>query len=517
VKLVTAAQMREIDRRAIEEYGIPSLLLMENAGATVARRAEALAGFDVASFVVMCGKGNNGGDGFVAARRLWNRGHAVVCYLTIDPGELKGDVRTNYELTVRSGVSIRAFSRETVDFGDADVIIDALLGTGFIGDPRGAVAEAIQVSNSALVSILSVDVPSGLDATTGRASEICIRASETVTFGLAKVGLAQYPGRELAGEITVADISLPRALLAEDHFTCKWLTEADVQGEWHSRRPNAHKGDSGRVLLVAGSPGLTGAAAMSATAALRGGAGLVTVGVPKSLRDPMAVKLTEAMSLPLPETPDGALSPDALPPIHERLPNLDALAIGPGLGRDPSTGELVRALLRACSIPMVVDADGLNLVAPVDGDTFPTHCVITPHPGEMARLLDTTVDEVEADRLECAREASKRFGCVVVLKGPATVIAAPDGQTAINSSGGPALATGGTGDVLTGLIAACLARGLAPYEAAMAGVYLHGIAGEIAGERIGAPGAIAGDVIDAIPEAIARVQSRKTASPYRTI
>jgi NAD(P)H-hydrate epimerase len=256
---------------------------------------------------------------------------------------------------------------------------------------------------------------------------------------------------------------------------------------------------------------------MSATAALRGGAGLVTVGIPRGLRDPMAVKLTEAMSLPLPENANGALGPDALSAIKERLPNLDALAIGPGLGRDPVTGELVRALLRESAVPMIVDADGLNLVSPADEDTFPAHCVITPHPGEMARLLNTTVDEVEADRLECAREASKRFGCVVVLKGPATVIAAPVGQTAINSSGGPALATGGTGDVLTGLIAACLARGLPPYQAALAGVYVHGVAGEIAGERFGAPGAIAGDVIDAIPEAIARVQSRSIPTPYRTI
>lgn len=256
---------------------------------------------------------------------------------------------------------------------------------------------------------------------------------------------------------------------------------------------------------------------MSATAALRGGAGLVTVGIPRSLRDPMAVKLTEAMSLPLAETASGSLGLEAFPAIKERLPSLDALAIGPGLGRDPLTGELVRALLQESQVPMIVDADGLNLVAPADEGTFPAHCVITPHPGEMARLLDSTIDAVEANRLECAREASKRWGCVVVLKGPATVIAAPDGRTTINSSGSPALATGGTGDVLTGLIAACLARLHDPYQAALAGVYVHGVAGEIAGERFGAPGAIAGDVIDAIPEATARVQSRKIALPYRTI
>ncbi len=517
MKLCTASEMREIDRLAIEEHGIPSLLLMENAGAAVALRAEAVAGFDHSCFVVLCGKGNNGGDGFVAARRLWNRGHHVECRLACDPDELKGDAKTNHELARRSGIPIVAFSSDGSDFAAADLIIDALLGTGFSGEPHGVIAEAIQAANASLLPIVAVDVPSGLDATSGRASEICVRATETVTFGLPKIGLAQYPGREMAGEITVADISLPRALLVEDGFACQWLTEAEVQGEWSRRSPTAHKGDSGRVLLIAGSPGLTGAAAMSATAALRGGAGLVTVGIPRGLRDPMAVKLTEAMSLPLPETSTGALSPEGFADIEARLANLDALAIGPGLGRDPSTRELVRALLGKSQVPMVVDADGLNLVAPAGEATFPAHCVITPHPGEMARLLDTSVDAVEADRLQFALESSQRFGCVVVLKGPATVIASPDGRAAINSSGGPALATGGTGDILTGLIAACLARFPDPYRAALAGVYVHGVAGEVAGERFGAPGAIARDVIDAIPAAIARVQSRSIPPPYRMI
>lgn len=514
MKLCTAEQMRSLDQRAISEFGTPSLLLMENAGRAVAERAVArLESGGGKRVTVLCGSGNNGGDGFVVARHLRNRGYSVQCFLAADRQRTQGEAKTNLNLAERFGVRL---SGEIPDLLSGDLIIDALLGTGFTGEPRDNVARLIELANDSGVPILAVDLPSGLNADTGQASKVVIRAAEAVTFGLPKVGLASAIGRELAGEVTVADISLPRALLDEETRST-WITAAEAARWWPAREADSHKGDSGRVFIVAGSPGLTGAAAMCCEAALRAGAGLVTLGAPASLNPILAAKLTEAMTLPLAETEAHAHSPESLPMILERLNSAGAGAIGPGFGRDPRSAELVREVLRQSPTPLVVDADGLTLVSPADENTFSERCVITPHPGEMARLLGTTVEAVQSNRVETAREAARRFGCVVVLKGAGTVIAAPDGRIGINSSGGPALATGGTGDVLTGITVAALARGLEPWEAAAAAVFLHGLAGEVAGERFGAPGAIAGDVIEALPEALRRLRMGEVPLPCRTI
>lgn len=512
MRACTAEQMRSIDRRAVEEYGMPSLLLMENAGRAAADRAAARLD-QGARVTVLCGKGNNGGDGFVCARHLFNRGFEVACYLAGSPDDPRGEARTNFELAERLGVPVQAEVPERLE---AALIVDGLLGTGFQGEPRGAVAELIRLANESGVPILAIDIPSGLNADTGHASGLTIRAAETVTFGLPKVGLLGYPGRAVAGELTVAHISLPRPLLEEEGLA-EWITAERAAPLWPRRAAESHKGDSGRVFVVAGSPGLTGAAALCCDAALRAGAGLVTLGIPRGLYPVMAVKLTEAMSLPLPETEGQAHAPESLPTVLERLRGADAGALGPGFGRDPRSGELLRGILQADPAPMVVDADGLTLLSPAHENTFPPHCILTPHPGEMARLLGTTVEAVQSNRVETAREAARRFGCVVVLKGAATVVAGPEGRVAVNASGGPALATGGTGDVLTGVTAAALARGLEPYEAAVGAVFLHGLAGEVAGERHGAPGTLAGDVVAALPEAMRRLQAGEVSPPCRTI
>jgi NAD(P)H-hydrate epimerase len=315
----------------------------------------------------------------------------------------------------------------------------------------------------------------------------------------------------------VARIGLPPELLNEPSLAAEWVDWFRASLLWPHRTADAHKGESGRLFVLAGSPGLTGAATMVCEAALRAGAGLVTLGIPSGLYPIVAAKLTEAMTLPLPETESGGHGPESLPRIRRRLEAGGALAVGPGFGRDPRSAELLRALLADCPVPVVVDADGLTLLSPADEHTFPANCVITPHPGEMARLLGTETAAVQSDRLEVAKTAARRFGCVVLLKGPGTVVAAPDGRAAVNSSGGPVLATGGTGDVLTGMIGACLSRGLEPYEAAVAGAFVHGIAGEVAKERFGAPGAIAGDVIQGIPEALRRLYSQEIPLPYRLI
>lgn len=518
MKACSADQMCEIDRRAVAEFGMPSLLLMENAGRAVAERVLAhLPAIHCNNPLVrvLCGRGNNGGDGFVAARHLFNRGVRVECVLAADREGVRGDARVNLDLLAPLGVPV--FSLEDGESTDPHLLVDALLGTGFRGEPRGAVAEAIRWINASGLSVVSVDVPSGLDADTGRAGAACVRARETVTFGLPKLGLVSYPGRDLAGAISVAHISLPRPLLEEESLQAEWITPPRAAALWPERSVTAHKGESGRLFVLAGSPGLTGAAAMTCDAAVRAGAGLVTLGIPASLNPILEVKLTEAMTLPLPETDTQAHCPESLERLRERLAGVDALVAGPGFGRDPRSGELLRGLLRDCATPAVIDADGLNLVSPAEPGTFPANCVITPHPGEMARLLGTEIAEVQSNRLEVARSAATRFGCVVLLKGAATVVAAPDGRAAINSSGGPALATGGSGDVLTGIIGACLARGLQAFDAAVAGAYLHGVAGEVAAERFGAPGATASDVIAGIPEALRRLRMGEVPLPYRIV
>jgi NAD(P)H-hydrate epimerase len=520
MKLCTAEQMRSIDQRAASEYGMPSLLLMENAGRAVAERALARMAAITHGYPivwVMCGKGNNGGDGFVAARHLWTRGTVgVQCWLVGAPDDVRGDARVNLDILGKLGVPVSPFP-EVPDVPRPALVIDALLGTGFQGEPRGAMAYAIEAANGFGAPVLAVDVPSGLDADTGRPSSYCVRAAETVTLGLPKVGFTVYPGRDLAGELTVAHISLPEALHQIDPGFPQWITSDWGEDLWPERPRTAHKGDSGRVFVLAGSAGMTGAAALCCEGALRAGAGLVTLGIPASLSDVMEVKLTEAMTLPLPDTESRGHSPASLAKVREKLEAGGALAAGPGFGRDPKSGELLRALLAECPVPAVVDADGLFLLSPADERTFPANCVITPHPGEMARLLGTDAAAVQSNSLEVVKNAARRFGCVTVLKGPSTLVAHPDGRLAVNSSGSPALATGGTGDVLTGMIAACLARGLEPYEAAVAAVFLHGVAGEVAQERFGAPGAVAGDVVAAIPEALRRLRAGEIPPPCRII
>ncbi|MBI3910239.1 MAG: NAD(P)H-hydrate dehydratase [Armatimonadetes bacterium] len=504
MKACTAAEMRDIDRRATAEYGIPSLMLMENAGRAVAEVVRERLPRRDARVAVVCGRGNNGGDGFVAARHLWNEGRPVTVWLTVEAERVQGDALVNLEIVRRLGMPLQICPHAAPAQLEADLVVDALYGTGLKGEIRGVGAEFITAIEKAGAPVVAVDIPSGLDADTGTWANACVRAEVTVTFGLPKVGLLVWPGRGRVGDLRVADISLPPPLLSQETLRHEWIDASAVAPRLPRRRPEAHKGDAGRVFVLAGSVGLTGAATLAAGGALRGGAGLVTLGIPRSLNDILETKVTEVMTLPLPETPSRALSgsTEAMDAIRAGTRSADALALGPGLGRDPATGALVRALLGEWNRPLVVDADGLNLVAPADERTFPPQAVVTPHPGELARLLGTAIEEVQSNRLDSARRAAARFGCVVVLKGAATLVAAPDGRLAINSSGTPALATGGTGDVLTGLIAALLGQGLAPFDAAAAGVFIHGLAGELAAAEVGGVGMAAGDMLACIPRAL---------------
>ncbi|OGP70004.1 MAG: hypothetical protein A2Y80_06045 [Deltaproteobacteria bacterium RBG_13_58_19] len=509
MKLVTAAEMRELDRRAIEELGLPSLVLMENAGRStyqvLRREFPQLAG----PVMVLAGRGNNGGDGYVVARYLANAGVPVTVFLLAAKSEVQGDALVNLKILEQMGVEVVEVREEShlSEVGHrlarSALLVDALLGTGLNAEVRGLIRTLIERINHLRVPVLAVDIPSGLSADTGRPLGEAIKAQVTVTYGWPKIGQILPPGRDYVGRLWQVDISIPPALAQELPLE---LAEARDLRELLPYRPfGSHKGTFGHLVVLAGSEGKTGAATLAGEGALRAGAGLVTVGVAASLNDILEMKLTEAMTLPLPEVSGSrALGRGALKPLVDFLADKTALALGPGLGTHPETQELIRQLVRQCPLPMVIDADGVNAL-----DSDPT-CLkdaagprlLTPHPGEMARLVGSTPKEIQARRLEAAGELAAQYGVWVVLKGAQTVVAAPDGRVSLNSTGNPALASGGTGDVLTGLMGGFLAQKLAPWDAARLGVYLHGLAADYLAEQHGPRGWIAGDLLTIFPEVL---------------
>jgi ADP-dependent NAD(P)H-hydrate dehydratase / NAD(P)H-hydrate epimerase len=511
VPLPDAETMREVDRWAIEEQGVAGLDLMERAGAGVARAAERLA--PDGPVTVVCGKGNNGGDGLVVARLLRDSGRRVTVVCVAPPAELSGDARANLdrlpgEAPVRmsgsawsEGIDEPAPAALAELFGADALVVDALLGTGFRGEPHGAVAEAIEAVNAAGAPVVSVDVPSGVDASTGVVSWPAVRASLTVTFHAAKPGLWIRPGKAHAGELQTIDIGIPRGAPGAASVG---LIAPSVLDLLPRRDPASTKFTSGHVLVAGGSRGLTGAPRMAAEASMRAGAGYVTACVPASLQGVIAAGATpEMMTRGLPDD-DGALTVAAAAGVLEASVRAGALALGPGLGRRAGASAFARALAGEADVAMVLDADGLNAhagrLADLAARRAPT--VLTPHAGELGRLLALDSSEVERERLRHVRAAAEQAAAVVVLKGDDTLIAEPAGSVAVSPGASPALATAGTGDVLTGVIAALLAQGLDAFAAACAGVWLHAEAGREAARRLGAPeGVIASDVIAALPAA----------------
>lgn len=498
MRLVGSSEMRAIDRAAIEGLGIPSLGLMERAGGAVADAAAALAGAS-GRVVVVCGGGNNGGDGWVAARRLREAGRAVRVVALVAAERLSPDAREERARAERAGVPIAGAG--PLEAGPGDVVIDALLGTGLARAPEGAFAaviEAIDAARRAGARVLAVDVPSGLSADTGRPLGPCVRADRTVTFAFQKRGLVLHPGPAYAGEVEVAEIGIPPEAAARVPVEAELLVEEEARALVPPRDPEAHKGDAGRVLVVAGSPGKTGAAHLALTGALRGGAGLVTlVARPEVLPLALAGR-PEAMSRALPGT--GALGAADLPALLEAALESDALVIGPGIPRGDETGPLLLELLSRAGRPAVLDADALNALAPASDrlGAVGAPLLLTPHPGEMARLCGTTTAEVQADRIRLAARKASEWRVAVLLKGARTVVAGPGAPPAIIPTGNPGLATGGTGDVLAGLCGALLAGGLAPLDAGRVAAWVHGRAGDLAARRLGQRGLLAGDLGEAI-------------------
>ncbi len=499
VPLPDAEAMRAIDRWAIDEQGVPSLDLMERAGIGVARAVEQLAPDGLVT--VLCGKGNNGGDGLVAARLLRDAGREVAVLTAGPPDELKGDARENLlRLPGEPPVPLRPVR-------DCAVIIDALLGTGFAGEPRGAVAEAIAAANACGAPVVSVDVPSGVDASTGVVCASAVRAAITVTFHAAKPGLWINPGKAHAGEVRTLDIGIPRGAPTVADVG---LIDSAVLSLLPHRGPTSTKFSSGHVLVAGGSRGLTGAPRMAAHAAMRTGAGYVTACVPASAQTILATgELPELMTRGLPDE-DGSLTTAGVDAVCEAALRGGALALGPGLGRGSNAVAFARELGRRAPVPTVIDADGLNAHAGRLGDLAARGAatVLTPHAGELGRLLELPSEEIERERLRHVRAAAELAQAVVVLKGDDTLVADPTdaGVVALSVGGSPALATAGTGDVLTGVIAALLAQGLPAFVAAAAAVQLHAAAGRFAAQKVGsADSVIASDVIAALPFARAEV------------
>ncbi|HET9000735.1 MAG TPA: NAD(P)H-hydrate dehydratase [bacterium] len=514
MKLPTPAEMAALERHTQEVHGIETSALMEQAGrrtAEVARRLLRASGGR--RCVVLAGKGNNGGDGLVAARHL-SGDHPIHVLLVASAEELPPDLGGHLhalrdrQVRIEEAQALPASGLERA-IRDADLIIDAIFGTGFHGPARGFAVRVIEAANASGVPILAVDVPSGVDAVVGRADPPCIRATATVAMALPKIGTVQYPAAAQVGRLFVADIGIPESVIREAPIPTALATAAWMDRTVPHRPADSHKGRYGRVAILGGARGYAGAPVLAARGAIRAGAGLVTIGLPASLAAIPPASLPEAMTRPLPESAAGALCEAGAEAAREFAGSADVLAVGPGLTTHPETVGLIRGLLPRVTGPVVLDADGLNAFA---GEAqrlreVPGPLVITPHPGEMARLLGREVGEVQEDRLATARAAASLVHGVALLKGARTVVAGPDGYAMVIPTGNPGMATGGMGDVLTGAVAALIGAGLAPFEAAVCAAYLHGLAGDLAADSRGEWGLLASEVADHLPRALARVRS----------
>ncbi|MBI4726038.1 NAD(P)H-hydrate dehydratase [candidate division TA06 bacterium] len=515
--VVTPRQMQEIDARAIKKYKVPGLTLMENAARALTEKAREMLAPDSPgaeqSVCLVCGPGNNGGDGLAAARLLKEQGCEVQVFLLGSTRYLKGDAGTNVKKLKAARIKIteikggQGLSVLMAVLKKSGLAVDAIFGTGFKGTADHRISGAsklagqiIEAINSSGRPVLAADIPSGVNGKTGQALGPAVKAQATVTLGLLKTGLLFYPGRSLAGEISIADIGFPQKAIDEQKVNAGTIEAIEAKRMLPGRKPDAYKGSCGTMLVLAGSAGMTGAACLASLSALRSGAGLVYLGIPESLSDIMEAKLTEVITKPMPETRTKTLSLHALDRIKALMTKADSLLIGPGLSTYPETVELVQAVIKNIKIPAVLDADALNALSG-NGQLLHSQAplVLTPHYGEMARLSGWSIAEIKADPIRAASQFSVKYSLTIVLKGAPTVIAGSSGHLWINTTGNSGMATAGAGDVLAGLIAGLLAQGLSPERAAALGVYLHGLAGDLAAENKTEYCMLAGDILDHLP------------------
>ncbi len=512
MKICTAAQMQSIDQRTIQEYGIAGMILMERAGLAVCRAILSHTP-PPESAVIVAGTGNNGGDGFVVARELLNQGLTVRVYILGDPKKLKGDALSNFEILRRLAISIRvvrsAASIRLQALPERAIIVDAIFGTGLHREVIGLHRQVIGKINRSGRAVVSVDIPSGLSSDTGHILGEAVRAEKTVTFALPKRGHFLYPGALYCGHLSIADIGFPRKAIDSENITLQTIEPNAVAKKLTERPSNGHKGTFGHLLAIAGSRGKIGAASLVGLAALRSGCGLVTLAVPESLSSSISRKFPEAMTYPLPETTQGTISAAAVSElIRFSKGKVSAVAIGPGISVNRDTMELVRELLSGLQKPTIIDADAINTLM---GDAeflkrLKRQIILTPHPAEFGRLIDRETIKVQSDRISVAESFARKYGHVLVLKGANTIVAEPKGEVFMNLTGNSGMATAGSGDALTGIIGAMLAAGMPLLPAALAGVSIHGTAGDIAAGKKTERSMTASDIINALPSAFQKVQ-----------
>jgi len=540
MKVVTAQEMQEIDRKTIRKFRVSSHVLMERAGVAVAKRAQEL--FERKKTIVLAGGGSNGGDGLVVARELFNAQWNVKVLLLIKEDKLSPDCLLQLRIAKRMGVPVEFRTGITEKDLHGAVVVDAMLGTGLNKDIEGAMARVLRFLNDSGSPVISVDIPSGISSDSGQVMGVAVKAAYTVTFGLPKRGHLLYPGADYTGRLFIENIGFPGDLLTSGDLKVELLEKSTLSHLVPERPKYSHKGDYGHVLIVAGSKGKTGAAFMAAKACLRTGAGLVTIGVPESLMDVFQSRVTEEMTLPLPDRGDGTLSSKSTDTILRFLAEkADVLCIGPGIGVSDETRMLMAEIILSSRAPLVVDADGINSLSEARGKgqgareilkKAHSPVILTPHPGEMARLLSqkssasgggsrksetnppspsftkggqggitSRAPDVEHDRINTAVNFARETGTYLILKGVPTIVAEPEGRAFINSTGNPGMATAGTGDVLTGMVSSFLAQGMNPLNSAMLGVFMHGLAGDLAAHEKGMHSLIASDIIDFLPGA----------------
>lgn len=515
MKVLTSGQMRDIDRTAIEGIGIPGLVLMENAGIQVTRAI--LARFPHVAeenVVIIAGKGNNGGDGFVVARHLFNLGCRPTVLLLADKSDVKGDALVNLGIAEKVGVEVQAvptveaWKKARVEVFHASLIVDAVFGTGLEKPAEGLYAAAIADINKGRGFKVAVDIPSGLSSDTHLVNGPAVKADLTVALAAPKICHVFPPAEEFVGKLSVVPIGIPPRLFEDERLKVDLIEKKDIRPYFGKRKKDTHKGSYGHLFVLAGSFGKTGAAVMAAKSALRLGAGLVTVGTPQSCLPIIARAMMELMTESLPETESKTLSDKALPRVLELMRGKDALLLGPGISTDPSTAKLVFSLLPKLRVPVLIDADGLNIIAedPEILKTLKTPAVLTPHPGEFARLVRLSVQDVLDRRLELAPRFAEKYGVYLVLKGYRTLTVTPQRRVFINPTGNPGMATGGSGDVLSGMIASLLIQEKDLEGAIRAAVYLHGLCGDIGARRIGERPLIAGDLIKSVPQGLREIE-----------
>ncbi|MEE9258432.1 MAG: NAD(P)H-hydrate dehydratase [Nitrospinaceae bacterium] len=512
-KIATASEMQAIDRRAIEEYGVPGAVLMENAGLGIfTALEETFSRLREKSVVVFSGKGNNGGDGFVVARHLFNLGAQVQALLLGKRSGLKDDALLNAEAADKLGIPISEVDESNLDSAadilcGSDIVIDAIFGTGLTKPASGLYERAIKKINQLGKYVVAVDIPSGIDSDTGQLMGPHVTADLTLTLGMMKRSHVLYPAAEAMGQVRLVDIGLPSAAVEAQPIGVRVPEEEDIQALFKTRAPDSHKGTYGHVLVIAGSRGKGGAAGLAALAALRAGCGLVTLALPESCQKALEFYPLEVMTVPVPETESGCMDIKALDLLLEHSRDKSTVAIGPGISTSPETVELLGKLLPAMECPLVIDADGLNCMEHRQQllGKLPVDTVLTPHPKEMSRISGLDTAEIQKDRIGTASAFAREHSVCLVLKGAASVIADKDGTVCINPTGNAGMATGGSGDVLTGIIAGCIAQGMKPAQAAVAGTYLHGLAGDIYAGEQSETSLIAGDLLRTLPESLRRI------------